>query len=251
MISINPSQTILVEVCVDTLASAIAAQTGGASRIELCSALSEGGLTPSAGTISQVRKLLSHGIFVMIRPRAGNFVYSANDFDIMLKDIFTACEHGADGIVAGILNPDGTVDVVRTRQLVEAASPLPVTFHRAFDLTPDPYKAMEEIITCGCKRILTSGQQSKAIDGQELIYKLIRQAGERLIIMPGSGVNEQNVADLIRTTGAKEVHLSGRKKITTNHNTSRKGLDEASFIQMYETDPLLIQRVIQEANSIL
>jgi copper homeostasis protein len=249
MISNNASQNVLVEVCVDTLASAIAAQSGGASRIELCSALSEGGLTPSSGTISQALKLLSLRIFVMIRPRAGNFVYSANDFDIMLKDIVIARESGANGIVSGILNPDDTVDVDHTRLLVEAASPLPVTFHRAFDLTPDPYKALEEIITCGCKRILTSGQQATAIEGQELISKLIRQAGDRVIIMPGSGLNEQNVDALIRTIGAKEIHLSGRKKITTDHNNIKKGPNEASFIQMHETDPLLIHRVILEANS--
>jgi copper homeostasis protein len=244
------TKNILIEVCVDTLASALAAQTGGASRIELCSALSEGGLTPSSGTIAQARQLLTIGIFVMIRPRTGNFVYSKDDFNTMLLDIKTARELGAAGIVAGILNPDSSVDVERTIKLVKAARPLPFTFHRAFDLIPDPIKAMEEIISCGCSRILTSGQLPTAIEGKELIRKMIQLAGDRIIILPGSGISDHNVAELVSETGAKEVHLSGRKLLITSQNNTKHKVDEASFYLMYETDPMLIHRVLQEANSI-
>jgi len=242
---------ILVEACVDTLASAMAAQSGGASRVELCHALSEGGLTPSAGIIAKARALITIDLFVMIRPRTGNFVYSDDDFSSMLLDIATAKQLGADGIVSGVLNTDYSVDVSRTTQLVEAARPLPVTFHRAFDLTPDPLNALEDIVNCGCTRILTSGQQTTATEGKELILKLVQQAATRIIIMPGCGVNEQNVRSLIKATMAGEVHLSGRKQLTPMQNNIRTMIGETSFQKMFETDSVVISRVLQEANSII
>lgn len=245
----NSAKRIRVEVCADTLASALAAQNGGAARIELCSALSEGGLTPSAGMIKQARALLSIGIFVMIRPRTGNFSYSDDDFNAMLLDITFAKQIGADGIVSGILNQDGSVDVKRTSRLVQAANPLPFTFHRAFDCTPYPLIALEDIIKCGCARILTSGHQTTAIEGKELIRKLIQQSAGRIIILPGSGVNEKNVDSLIKATGAFEVHLSGRKKLTASQNGKLATAGEAAFQLLYETDPVVIRMVVNEANS--
>ncbi|MEI6749549.1 MAG: copper homeostasis protein CutC [Bacteroidales bacterium] len=240
---------VLVEVCVDTLASALSAQGGAASRVELCSALSEGGLTPSAGIIAEARHLLKIDIFVMIRPRAGNFVYSQEEFAAMLQDIKTARQLGADGIVTGILNPDGSLDEARIARLVIAAKPMPVTFHRAFDITPDPFKALEGIIASGCKRILTSGQQITAIEGKEIIHELIQQASGRIIIVPGSGVNEHNVGLLISSTGAVEVHLSGRKPFKPTVNNTKSEIEKVSFHPQYETDPNVIHSVIQEANS--
>lgn len=245
------TQNILIEVCVDNLASAMAAEAGGASRVELCGALSEGGITPSSGIILNARQLIAIDIFVMIRPRAGNFVYSENDFESMLLDISTARELGANGIVSGILNPDGSVDTERTARLLNTAKPLPVTFHRAFDCTPDPFKAMEEIIACGCKRILTSGQKHTAFEGRELIFKLIQKAGNRITIMPGSGVNESNVASLISSTGAREVHLSGRKQLKPMNSHTNISSVEASFDLLYETDPVIIQNVVRDANSVI
>jgi copper homeostasis protein len=244
----NPPH-ILVEICVDTLASAYAAELGGASRIELCSALSEGGLTPSAGTIKTAVKLLSIAIHVMIRPRAGDFIYSAPEFDSMLHDIETAKQNGAEGIVTGILLPDGSVDIHRTKKLIAAAQPLPVTFHRAFDLTSDPYKSLEDIIECGCARILTSGQQATAHEGSCLIAELVKRAGKRIIIMPGSGINEKNITSLLFATGVCEVHLSGRRKITTA-NTINNPAGNAEGLQMhYQADVTLIHKVVEIAKS--
>jgi copper homeostasis protein len=246
----NSTQRVSAEVCVDSLASALAAQTGGAARVELCSALSEGGLTPSAGIITKARALLYISIFVMIRPRTGNFVYSKDDFEAMLGDIETAKQKGADGIVSGVLNPDYSVDIKRTTQLVQAAKPLPLTFHRAFDLTHEPFTAVKDIINCGCTRILTSGQKPSAIEGKELIRDLILQAAGQIIIMPGCGVTEQNVIPIIKATGATEFHLSGRKMIKPLQNKIVTKVVETSFHNMYETDPDTIISVLQNANSV-
>jgi copper homeostasis protein len=244
-------QNILIEVCVDNLVSAMAAEVGGASRVELCGALSEGGITPSSGIILKARQLIAIDIFVMIRPRTGNFVYSENEFDSMLLDIASARELGANGIVSGMLNPDGSVDTGRTTHLVNASLPLPFTFHRAFDCTPDPFQALEDIIACGCTRILTSGQQHTAFEGRELIFKLIQQAGNRIAIMPGSGVNKSNVVSLISKTGAREVHLSGQKQLKNMHSNTNIKSVEASFGPFYETDPGIIQNVVRVVNSII
>jgi copper homeostasis protein len=200
------SGKLLLEVCVDSVESAIAAQKGGAGRIELCANIASGGITPSAGMITAVRTCLSIGLHVMIRPRGGDFCYSPAEFSVMQRDIIAAKKFGADGVVFGILNSSGSVDVGRTRSLANLAHPLSVTFHRAFDAATDPLRALEEIISIGINRILTSGQAATAVKGVGLIGKLIRQAGPRIIIMPGSGVTEKNVQSIIGRAAVSEIH---------------------------------------------
>ncbi len=202
---------MLLEICANSLSSAIAAQQGGAQRIELCENLSIGGTTPSAATIELTRQRLDIPVFVLIRPRGGDFCYDPMDMETMVHDIQWARKAGADGIVSGVLNPDATIDQAMTRIMIEAAKPLEFTFHRAFDWTPDPYTAMETLISLGVNRILTSGQQATALQGSECIAGLIKQAGNRIDIMPGGGINEENILEIARITKATSVHLSARK----------------------------------------
>ncbi|MCL1893844.1 MAG: copper homeostasis protein CutC [Holophagaceae bacterium] len=202
------------EICLDSAESCAKAQEGGADRVELCSALMEGGLTPSCGMIKEARKLLTTTkLFVIIRPRGGDFCYSDTEFEAMGHDIAMAKELGADGIVVGILMPDGSIDVKRTSHLVKLARPLPVTFHRAFDMAKDPFKALEEIISMGCERILTSGQESSSLEGTDLLAELIVRAGDRIIIMPGGGIRERNIKKIRDLTGAKEFHFSAFESV--------------------------------------
>lgn len=201
---------MIIEIAVFSLEAAIAAFNAGAERIELCSAPAEGGLTPSAATMRLARKYVKIPIHVMIRPREGDFCYSAREFEAMLLDIAAAKMVGMEGIVAGVLNPDGSVDEKRTAILVDAAAPMNVTFHRAFDMTKDQDEALEAIIYAGCARILTSGGQQTAPQGIEKLAKLVKKAGDRISIMPGSGVNLVNIKHIAEITGAKEIHLSAR-----------------------------------------
>jgi len=188
--------------------SCIAAQEAGASRIELCDNPTEGGTTPSYGFIKAAREKLSIDLYVMIRPRGGDFLYSDAEFEIMMQDIDMCKNLGCDGVVLGILAPGGNVDKKRCRQLIEYAYPLGVTFHRAFDRAKDPLQSMEDVIEIGCERILTSGLRLKAIDGIALLKKLIQQADDRIMIMPGSGVNADNIMQMAESTGAVEFHSS-------------------------------------------
>lgn len=197
-----------VEICLDSVESARAAQAGGAHRIELCSDLRSGGITPSAGLIAMVRKSVTLRLHVLIRPRPGNFVYSHDEFEVMKRDILLARQLGANGIVLGILQASGMVDVLRTRELVEAALPLPVTFHRAFDAVADFEQALEAVRQTGAVRILTSGGAPDAAAGIAAIARLIEQAGQSLTIMPGGGVRPSNVARILHETKAREVHAS-------------------------------------------
>lgn len=200
-----PLQT---EVVVYNIESALNAQKGGAARVELCDNSSGGGTTPSAGTIQEVRNLLSISVFVMIRPREGDFCYSNHEFEVMKHDVQTAKKLGADGIVLGILNPDGTIDKYRCGQLIRLAAPLPVTCHRAFDMTRNSPQALQDCIEVGFTRILTSGQKATALEGLPLITKLVRQAGDDIIIMPGCGVSEETVVPILQESGANEIHIS-------------------------------------------
>ena len=208
-------KTLEVEICVDSVDSAISAEAGGATRIELCASLSEGGITPSAGMIEVTKKSIRIPVHVLVRPRRGDFLYSAPEFEMMKRDIRIAKELGAEGIVLGILKADGQVDGERTAELIALAAPLSVTFHRAFDMTPDPYKALEDIIQLKVDRLLTSGQQHAAIAGADLIAKLIKVAGSRLIIMPGGGINSENISELIARTGAGAYHASARTRVNS------------------------------------
>ncbi|HVZ95482.1 MAG TPA: copper homeostasis protein CutC [Chitinophagaceae bacterium] len=191
-----------------TIDSCITAQRAGANRIELCDNYYEGGTTPSYAFIEAARKNLSIELYVMIRPRGGDFLYSADEFDIMKRNIEVCKKLGCDGVVMGLLHADGSIDKKRTAPLVEYAYPLGVTFHRAFDRTNDPFQALEDVIDMGCERILTSGLQPKATDGAALIKQLVQQADDRIIIMPGSGVTSQNILQLAEATGATEFHSS-------------------------------------------
>jgi copper homeostasis protein len=197
-----------LEICVESVAGAMAAQEGGADRVELCANLLEGGTTPSPGSMLLARRNLQIALQVMIRPRGGDFCYSATEFDIMKLDIVAAKNAGANGIVLGILKADGTVDAARTRELVALARPMSVTFHRAFDMARDPYEAMETLIEIGLDRILTSGQESSVIEGLDLISNLVKKAGDRIIIMPGGGINERNFDKIARQSNAKELHVA-------------------------------------------
>lgn len=203
---------MIIEACVNSAISAIEAQKGGAGRVELCENLHDGGTTPSAGSICVARKNLTIGLYVMIRPRGGDFLYTDDEFGIMQEDVRVAKSLGADGVVFGILHPDGTIDMARMKQLASLARPMGITCHRAFDMTADPYKAMEDLVCLGLDRILTSGQQPTAPEGARLIRNLISKSAGRIIIMPGSGIKEHNVAELVRSTGATEVHMHLEKQ---------------------------------------
>lgn len=199
---------LVIEVCVDSVESAIAAQQGGADRVELCDNLLEGGTTPSAGAIEVARRHLSIRLHVIIRPRGGDFCYSEVESEIMRRDITTAKTLGADGVVIGILTPEGDIDCGRTRELMELARPLSVTFHRAFDMARDPFRSLEELIGLRVDRLLTSGQEPSVLEGLDLIAELSRRAAGRLIVMPGGGT-ERNVAKVVAFTGVSEVHVTG------------------------------------------
>ena len=214
----------LVEICVDSVESACAAQEAGAERVELCSALSEGGVTPSLGLINAVKSNLDIKLNVLVRPRAGDFLYSDTEFGVMRRDIDLAGESGADGIVAGILRSDGNIDVERTAFLAEYAAPMSLTFHRAFDMCRDPLQALNDIISTGSDRILTSGHARKAVDGYALINSLVKAASGRIVIMPGGGIDEYNIAVLANSTGAREFHLSGRRTAESRMTFRRKGI---------------------------
>ena len=202
---------ITIEICAYSVDSAIAAQSAGADRIELCASAEEGGITPSRGAIDLARESLHIPLHVIVRPRGGDFLYTGTEFAEMQRDIAYLREAGADGIACGILTADGHVDTDRCRDLARLASPMSFTFHRAFDFTADPLRALEDIIACGCSRILTSGQQASAEKGADLIAELVKRAGDRIAIMPGGGISDGNLPALIRRTGAREFHASARK----------------------------------------
>jgi copper homeostasis protein len=213
-----------LEICVDSVGSAITAQTAGADRVELCDNLTEGGTTPGYGIIATARENLKIGLHVIIRPRGGDFLYSDLEFEIMKREIDNCGICGVDGIVTGILKPDGTIDVERSGKLIELARPMKATFHRAFDMCSDPVRSLEDVIATGASRLLTSGMRDKAEDGSELIGQLVSQAGDRIIIMPGSGINESNISRIGEVTGAKEFHLTGRKVIESNMIFRKEGI---------------------------
>jgi len=203
--------SIKLEVSAYSVQWAIDAQTAGADRVELCENIYEGGCTPSFASIELARKYLDIELYVIIRPRGGDFLYSALEFETMKRDIQTAKSLGADGLVFGLLNIDGSIDIERTKELVELSKPLPVTFHRAFDVAKEPFGALEDIISTGCKRILSSGQKPAAIDGLPLLKQLVEKADGRIGIMPGSGINENNILEIKNKSKAFEFHLSGKK----------------------------------------
>lgn len=207
---------ILFEVCANGVESAVAAQEGGADRVELCAGIPEGGTTPSAGTILVARQLLTRTrLHVIIRPRGGDFTYSEQEYDIMQHDIEMARQAGADGIVIGCLNADGTIDTHHCRQLMAEAGNMSITFHRAFDRCRDAHDALETLIDMGVDRVLTSGQQPTAEEGIGMLHSLHEQARGRIAILAGCGINEQNIARIRRETGVSEFHFSAREPLVS------------------------------------
>lgn len=198
---------VILEACVDSVESALAAQAGGAYRIELCEDLLEGGTTPSAGMIEVCRERLQIPVHVLIRPRGGDFVYSDLEIEVMQRDIALARRVGAQGVVFGALHADGTVDVERTKALLGVAQPLSVTFHRAFDFTPDADAALDALIALGIDRVLTSGQARAADEGIGTLARLVTRAAGRIAILAGGGLSEENIARVAERSGVREVHV--------------------------------------------
>jgi copper homeostasis protein len=238
---------MLIEICCFSLESAISVQRAGADRVELCGGMAEGGTTPSAGLIKLVRQHLTIPFTVMIRPRGGDFLYTDTEIAVMQSDIETAKNLGVDGVVLGILNADGTVDETTTRALVALAHPLPVTFHRAFDLTRNPHEALEAVIEAGCVRLLTSGQQPTAEAGLPLLRELVKQANKRIEIMAGAGINPNNAA-LFADAGLPAMHLTGKRVFDSTMTFRRNGLGMGSVApgeyERVETDEDTIRAVI-------
>jgi copper homeostasis protein len=239
-----------IEICIDSVESAIAADRAGAQRVELCSALSEAGITPSAGLIHRVRQAILIDVFVIIRPRGGNFVYSHHEFEVMRHDISHAQSLGVNGVVLGILTPDHRVDLGRTRQLVDLARPLSVTFHRAFDLCPDLDAALEDVISSGADRILTSGGSPTALLGSDRIARLHQAAAGRVRIMPGGGVRTSNVADLVKRTEVADVHTSLNNSATAatepNAASTKPLIDETAPWVVREEDVRAFKSAVQK-----
>jgi copper homeostasis protein len=206
----------IIEIATSDFETTRSAVEGGADRIELCANLAEGGTTPSYGTIIQCREAFAVQLFPIIRPRGGDFLYTEEEYSIMLKEVKLCRQLGCDGVVIGLLNSNGSIDLERTAMLVEAAYPLGVTFHRAFDRCSNPFEALEQLVEIGCERILTSGQKPAAPDGIELIAELNRMSGDRITIMPGSGVRKENIKMLAEKTGCTEFHSSLRGKVKSN-----------------------------------
>lgn len=202
----------ITEVCVDSYDMFLQAQKSGAGRAELCAALSEGGLTPPLSLTEKVCRNAKIPVRVMVRPRSGDFLYSSSEFDLMRKDIAHVKSAGAEGVVFGVLNSDGSVDTDRCRELIALAKPMKVTFHRAFDMTVDPFLALEEIITLGVDTLLTSGQRQVAEDGLEMIRELVKRGGQRIEIMAGGGINHGNI-ELLLEAGVRNFHFTSRKQV--------------------------------------
>ncbi|WP_294470939.1 copper homeostasis protein CutC [uncultured Bacteroides sp.] len=234
------------EICTNSVESCIAAQNGGADRVELCAGIPEGGTTPSYGEIAMAREVLTTTrLHVIIRPRGGDFLYSPIEVKTMLKDIEIARQLGADGVVFGCLTADGEVDILVMQELMKASEGLSVTFHRAFDVCRDAKKALEEIIGLGCNRILTSGQQPTADVGISLLKELQEQAAGRIILLAGCGVNEKNISGIAHETGIKEFHFSARKSIKSNMSYKNEAVSMGGTVHIdeYERNVTTAQRV--------
>jgi copper homeostasis protein len=215
------SPSILLEIAIATVEDALAAQEGGADRLELNAALALGGLTPSLGTLIEVKQAAALPVLVMIRPRPGGFCYSNADFRTMRRDIDLSIEHGADGLVFGLLNEDGSLDVPRCRELIHHAGDKEIVFHRAFDVTPDPFAALEQLIDLGVRRVLTSGQEASAYNGAATLAALIQRAAGRIEVLPAAGINRFTVADVVARTGCTQVHASLRGR-RADHSTAAR-----------------------------
>ena len=216
---------MLIEACVDSVSSALAAEQGGAGRIELCDALETGGLTPSAAKIQLCKERLRIPVVVLIRARAGDFLYGDTTTEVMLRDIALAKAFGADGVAIGALLPDGTIDIARTQAMIEAARPMEVVFHRAFDGTPNPFEALETLKLLKVDRVLTSGQAPTALEGVERLRQLVEGAAGRITILAGGGIDEQNAAAIVQGSGVRELHIRGTTPVASGMTYKKPGFD--------------------------
>ncbi len=244
----------LIEICSYSVQSAINAQNGGSHRVELCSNPIEGGTTPSYASVKIAREHLGILLNVLVRPRGGDFCYSSIEYETMRQDIINVKSLGANGVVIGILKPNGTIDIERIKELIEIARPLDVTFHRAFDMVSDPLNCFEELIKLGVNRVLTSGQQESAIAGKDLIKKMIEISGNEIIVMPGGGINIDNICELAEHTNAKEFHLSAKAMSQSrmeykNENISFTSSTGYSDFKIIESDESLIRNIVTKLNS--
>lgn len=242
-------QTPLLEICCYSIQSAIIAEEAGANRIELCAGIYEGGTTPGQATIQMVKEKVSIPVNVIIRPRGADFCYSDLEFECMKRDILASKQMGVDGIVSGVLHPDGTIDVERNRELIELSRPMSFTFHRAFDMVEDHKLACEQLKGLGIDRILTSGGMQTAWEGRELLAELVKNTTDGPIIMPGSGVNENNITDLMNFVEAKEYHCSSKSLVAgkmkyQNPNISMGGEGSIPEFDYYEADAERIRKIV-------
>ncbi len=228
---------VILEIAVFSVEAALSAIAAGADRIEFCENPGEGGTTPSYGSLATLKKLTTKDVFPIIRPRGGDFLYTDAEYECIKADILIAKELGYPGVVTGLLNVDGSVDIKRTAALVALAAPMEVTFHRAFDRCNDPFQGLEDIITAGCKRILTSGQVPNAHDAMTLLSQLVDKANGRIIIMPGSGVRSNNIKEIIDVTKATEIHSSARKMFPSKMEFLKHSMnEEMKFIGVDELE---------------
>ena len=245
---------ITMEVCCYNLESVVYAQAAGADRIELCANRHQGGTTPSYGMLEVVRQNVDLPIFSMIRPRGGDFLYGKEELEVMLHDIQMAIELGLEGVVMGALRKDGQVDIEVMRRLIEVARPMEVTFHRAFDVASGPLESLQKLIDLGIDRILTSGQKNKAREGVDLLAQLVQDAGDKIIILVGGGVEEHTLPEIMQKTHALEYHVSAKTKVDSgmthrNHVVAMGGDPSQSDYEISITDAERIKRIVQLAKS--
>jgi len=246
--------SLVFEICVDSVAGVRAAREAGADRVELCSSLIEGGLTPSLGTMVEARRVEGIRLHVMIRPRGGDFLYDPDEIAAMEADIVTARSVGADGVVFGVLDGDGRIDAETTARLIASARPIAVTFHRAFDMAVDPLQALETLIGLGVDRVLTSGQEPNAYEGAETIARLVQAAAGRIVVMPGGGITARNVGRVVAMTGAGEVHFAARVPMASPMRFRRGDMFMGGELrppeyERLETDPRLVAEIMAAATA--
>jgi copper homeostasis protein len=234
----------IFEVCAFNIQSAIIAERAGAARVELCDNPVEGGTTPSYGTIIETREKITIDLYPIIRPRSGNYFYDEEEYAIIRRDIMICRDLGCDGISVGTQKINGDIDTEMLKRIVEWAGPLGVTCNRAFDCAPDPFKALEDIISCGCERILTSGQRSAAPDAGELLGKLVKAAGNRIIIMPGAGIKSNNIKKLVQESNATDYHGSARKIAANPVTFINKEVSD--YGNVYITDEQEVRDIIEQ-----
>ncbi len=244
---------MICEICVDSVEGVRAARSAGAARVELCASLIEGGITPSRGMIRAARRIDGIKLHVIIRARGGDFLFSDDECAVMAADIETAKAEGADGVVIGQLTADGSIDVAHTKMLMALARPMSVTFHRAFDMTPDPYAALATLIDLGVERVLTSGQEATVLEGLPLITGLVKRAGNRIIVMPGGGITARNVDRIVSAAKPREIHFAALELQTGGMRFRREHVFMGGELRPPEYDRLVtseaaIRAVVTKAN---